>query len=129
MQGDSLKEKLYKLIKNKGYVVTFELEEMTRELGYKISNGERRLRELRNQGLIERKYENGVVIGYSVADRRHEPRKTTEFDDLNSQLKEVLKKIKLGFDTYKIVDDIQRAIKAKYPETKQAVLAQYRDRF
>lgn len=62
-------------------------------------------------------------------DRRHEPRRNSEFDDLNRQLKELRAKIRPSWDNYATIDEISRAIKAKYPETKKPVLEKYKDKF
>jgi hypothetical protein len=59
---------LYELIKSKQCATAWELENETRLLGYKISNGERRLRELRNAGLIIKEIKNGAVVGYKISD-------------------------------------------------------------
>ena len=109
------------------------------------SETSKRARELRTKGILESKTDgkfevfwlrNTIKIpiigtienGKIKYDRRHEARKTPEFDDLNSQLKELLKKLKPSFENYKMIDEIQRAIRAKYPETKRGVLEYYRDR-
>jgi DNA-binding MarR family transcriptional regulator len=49
----SLKNSILYLIKSQGEVSINELEDLCREENYKISNYERRARELSNAGLIE----------------------------------------------------------------------------
>lgn len=58
----SLKERILKYIRNQqGWINGGQLERLSLEAGYKASNGSRRCRELVNEGLLERKEENGSV--------------------------------------------------------------------
>lgn len=109
------------------------------------SETSKRARELRTKGILESKTDGkfevfwlrntiGIPIvgtienGKVKIDGRTKLKYTPELNDLNSQLKELLKKMKPSFENYKIIDEIQRAIRAKYPETKRRVLEYYRDR-
>lgn len=57
----SLKASLQSLIISHGYVSTKEIEEFCRQHSFKISNGERRLRELKD---IEAVREKNYIVGY-----------------------------------------------------------------
>lgn len=74
----SLKEHLYYKIKNDafGFVPIEELHFIAGTDHRRQSNAERRLRELREAGLIERVMSNGVVIGYKIpqAKQSNEPK-------------------------------------------------------
>lgn len=61
----SLKEILKQTIQEQGTVTTYLIEDVARMNQYKISNAERRLRELANEGAIKtRRNEKGIIIGY-----------------------------------------------------------------
>lgn len=57
----ALKTKLENLIQQRGQITSYEMEEFCKKEGYKISNGERRLRE---STFIEPEYKNGSIIAY-----------------------------------------------------------------
>ena len=67
---NSLKLQLFELIKTKGYVSYQEIVDKTNELGYKVDNATKRMRELTTKKnghipLVEPvKNEKGVNIGY-----------------------------------------------------------------
>ena len=79
MKENSLITKLYKLVKEKEYVSIDAINDLTEQLGYKISNGERRMRDLVKSGLVKKKTENGVVIGYTPVPLQKPELKPTEF--------------------------------------------------
>ena len=59
----SLKSKLNEAIKQKGYMSFDEVKRYTEELGYKLSNAERRLRRSESPNL-ERVMKKGAIVGY-----------------------------------------------------------------
>lgn len=74
----SLKSDLLSLIKYNGIARFDDLEAFTKSRHYKASNGERRLRELRQAGLIEEIMSAGAVVGYKIPDKPKEQGKLME---------------------------------------------------
>ena len=64
MKENSLITQLYNLVKYKEYVSIDGINDFTEQLGYKISNGERRMRDLVRKNLVKKLTDNGVIIGY-----------------------------------------------------------------
>ena len=61
----SLKEQLKNSIRSHGEIGISVLEDTTKKLGFKISNYERRCRELTNEGLIKPiRNDKGYIAGY-----------------------------------------------------------------
>lgn len=66
---NGLAYQLFSLIKTKGYVSYKEIEDKIVELGYKVDNGTKRLRELTTRThdhipMIEAVKEKGINVGY-----------------------------------------------------------------
>ena len=59
----SLKSKLNEAIKLRGYMSFDEVKRYTEELGYKLSNAERRLRRSESPNL-DRVMKDGAIVGY-----------------------------------------------------------------
>ena len=64
MKENSLITQLYKLVKEKEFVSIDGINDLTEQLGYKISNGERRMRDLVKKNLVKKITEKRVIIGY-----------------------------------------------------------------
>ena len=93
-----LKQKLYELIKLERYTTIERLRQYGEQMRYIDSNVERRLRELRNDGLIERVLNSvGVVIAYELKEEK-KPFKTmgTTVDELKLEAEKALKNLKFG---------------------------------
>jgi len=93
-----LKQKLYELIKLEHYATIERLRVYGEQLRYIDSNVERRLRELRNDGLIERVLNSaGVVIAYELIEEK-KPFKTigTTVEELKLEAEKALKNLKFG---------------------------------
>lgn len=50
------------IFKQNGWVHSGEIERLALQAGYKSSNAGRRCREMQNEGILERKLENGSVL-------------------------------------------------------------------
>lgn len=62
MPAISLKDRITRYLKNtQGWVAGGTCEKLGESVGYKASNVSRRLRELENEGILERKIERGFV--------------------------------------------------------------------
>ena len=59
----SLKNELQRIIRERGYLSTNQVEAYCKEHGYKMSNAERRLR-VSDSPMIEAVTKNGAIIGY-----------------------------------------------------------------
>jgi hypothetical protein len=64
MKPNSLICRLNDFVKSNEFTSINAINDLTEQLGYKISNGERRMRDLVKAGLVKKIVENGVVIGY-----------------------------------------------------------------
>ena len=60
----ALKLKLYELIQDRGVISFQDVKDLCEIYEYKLSNGERRLRQLTEAGLIEPIRKKRVIIGY-----------------------------------------------------------------
>lgn len=82
----SLKSLLFQEIKSRGSLTLNEVEKICHEAKYKLSNAERRLRELMATGSVKPlKCENGAIIGYSIA-TQGDLRPITEQKGINTQV-------------------------------------------
>jgi len=93
-----LKQKLYELIKLERYATIEHLRAYGEQMKYIDSNVERRLRELRNDGLIERVLNSvGVVIAYELKEEKKpfSPNGTT-VEELKLEAEKALKNLKFG---------------------------------
>lgn len=112
--------------------------------GYKRETCGRDLRELERNGIITKegemlKYRKGSQMALSPdlkkgpekakTDGRTKLRYNSKLTDLNEQLKALRRKIKPNWETYAILNELGRAISAKYAETKEAVLNKYINKF
>jgi len=59
-----LKQKLNEIIKSRGEITVAEMEQICRDLGYKVSNGERRLRKSESPNVISIPNKKGATIAY-----------------------------------------------------------------
>jgi predicted transcriptional regulator len=64
MKENSLITQLYNLVKDNEFVSINAINDLTEQLEYKISNGERRMRDLVKKNLVKKITDNGVIIGY-----------------------------------------------------------------
>lgn len=70
MKNDGLPQKLFEFIKARGYITYDEMEAKTKELGYKVDTGTRKMRLLTEKSdnhpnpLIEDVKKGKVIIGY-----------------------------------------------------------------
>lgn len=64
MKENSLITQLYNLVKDNEFVSINAINDLTEQLEYKISNGERRMRDLVKNNLVKKITDNGVIIGY-----------------------------------------------------------------
>ena len=94
-----LKQRIFELIKSEKYVTIDRLREFGEKYGYIDSNSERRCRDLRHEGAIERVLNSeGVVIAYCLVEAH-----TVEFrpngktvEELKLEAEKALKNLKFG---------------------------------
>ena len=85
LQKGSLKKELYECIKRNEYAGLNILLHIAKSMNKKESNAERRLRELRNAGIIEKYYDESgkAVIGYKYIWKKPKPKKQAEPENIN----------------------------------------------
>lgn len=135
----TLKTILYETIKNAGTQTQNDIEAICHFNNYKISNAERRLRELMASGSIKPiKNDKGAIIGYKhiqsdmvkipiigTVDSRTRKINYTEkaqkiVDPLDNQLRALI-----GGKTWEQAQEIQRAIKSDQEWLKKATIRKY----
>lgn len=108
----SLKETLYQTIKDEDFIRLDELHRIAIEGYFKISNAERRLRELVNSGLVTAIRNNkGVIIAYKL---------NSDHNGINTSVssKDVTRsKISPQTKDYNVVEDIKSILK-RHQDTK-----------
>lgn len=66
--NNSLKQILLDVIQDEGELSTYQMETIAHQNNYKVSNAERRLRELINEGkILPKRNEKRAIIGYKKA--------------------------------------------------------------
>ena len=129
---DSLRVRLDHALKEKypDYLTINEIDEICREFHKKISNAERRFRfdnkaphlYIPNKRIWNEK--GTSIIGYEwIGDHKI----NIQVVSLDDRLRELLKQIKPSWDNYEKINEIERAIKSPYENTKKRVLGNLRE--
>lgn len=134
---DGLRLKLVEALKAKypDYLDLDEVENICKTYKYKISNLERRTRNdskatnstVKCQKIYNEKHT--AIIGYRwIPDNTftYSSPRAKHLDELDAQLREMLKGASLVFGQTDMISDIERALKSHYKETKQSVINRYR---
>lgn len=142
MKGDSLKNKLFDAVRN-AYPDMFSLssvEDLAKQEGRKISNAERRLRELcdgEDPWIIPVRNEKKYIMGYIYKEPVRKinfggiPKIEKELSELDERLTILLEKIpkREAWQYGEVIRQINEALKSTYENTKKRVLDNYEDKF
>ena len=111
-----LKQRLFDLIKSEKYVSIDRLRELGNKYGYIDSNVERRCRDLRHEGLIERVLNReGVVVAYNLIEAT-----TVEFRPLGKTVEELRAEAEKAMKNIKFGDKRQTAVLSMMKKLKKA---------
>lgn len=101
------------------------MENMCHALGYRPSNGERRLRASESPNVERIKNDKNVITGYKWILNEYRPQKEVITDGLDDKLKATIIKIGADWNNQEKIKEINEAIKSKNKYLKEAVIRKY----
>ena len=113
----SLKDLLFEEIQKNKRMSRNELRELAKINKYDVSTADRKLRELTEEKLINKREQNGFIVEYFI-----EQKLSDDIQELDKLILQKLKCLKPSWENFEEIKRLQEALKSKFANTKKSAL-------